>query len=243
MLLVATPVIIVTNERFEVISFIGDYNNGHDDGQFMMGPLAATQMSNGNIVAFGYYSSKIQMFYLNGVFVDKIELDNYIISIVGLLENKLLVCYYDNDEENTYFEILKSDIMSMTDVLSYDTFMEHLRFENFDNNQYIQIIKDIIREYSETSKNYLKTLLKAMTGIQSIPPSGYDTRRPLHIKLRTYNCEQYQPIEIDKCFNQIILGKKLFVEYIDNPDKSNTVLRKILSVESLNKLMSDAPNA
>ena len=114
--------------------------------------------------------------------------------------------------------------------LNYDLFIRNLKFKSFTDYEQINIIKFIIKQHSINDNNYLKTLLLAMTGSTTMPSVGYGNK-PLHIQI--INIDSDVGFEFHTCFNQLIINKILFDEYLISENKEQTKLFLGLNIYSL----------
>ena len=75
-----------------------------------------------------------------------------------------------------------------------------------------------------------------MTGTNAIPVNGYPPLDPLRFEIK--NLPANKPAEIHSCFNQFIIGEKLFNDYaIDTGiNKKDTELYNLFNSNSLEEL-------
>lgn len=137
---------------------------------------------------------------------------------------------------------LLDQLISGIKEINTQIFFSNLNFVNFYSDQkdiLVNIIEQNVFKYGE--KEYLETLLLVMTGTTKIPSIGYSARYPLRFELN--ETIEPKPIDIHSCFNQFIINPKLFDEYIQTQDKTNSQLNKTFDLDTLKKLTFDFSSA
>ena len=123
--------------------------------------------------------------------------------------------------------------------VNYDVLIEHLKFENFENEDEKNSIKEMIQINIRKDPKYIEKLLLAMTGTTKLSVSGYG-RNPLRIEVRS---DAKIPFELHTCFNQMIINKNTFDVFYTSQDKTTTDLYQYFSSDMLTRLSNDFSTA
>jgi len=123
----------------------------------------------------------------------------------------------------------------------YDTLIKNIQFIEFENEDHINSLKDLIKKNVENnSKDYIKTFLIAITGANKIPIGGYPQQKPLQIKLDRY---LFSPISVHTCFNTLEIKTEIFMNYYESSDKETTDLYNLLLLDNLKIISNDFSRA
>jgi hypothetical protein len=142
---------------------------------------------------------------------------------------------------------LLNNLISGIVAKDYTTLFKNLQFVNFTPIQQTQLIEILKNQIcTNIQSKYISLLIMVMTSSYSIPANGYPPINPLRFEIK--NLGGIKPAEIHSCFNQFIINKKLFDDYIIANSNSNsnsnpsvkpnkdTELYHLFDIESLEEL-------
>ena len=130
------------------------------------------------------------------------------------------------------------------DINDYKVFIKYLNFKNFDNEEQIKSVKELIKENicKEKAKgnDWISIFLFVLSGRTRIPASGFPSQYPLTIEL---GVPERVPYDVHSCFNQMILTKSEFIKFFNAgpKQKENTMLYEYFTytgLEAVSKLFN-----